>query len=351
MSDTPETPSVSEKASLSGYVPLLFERFRERSYGAYAPQEIPMVREWRQQDWPRESGYSLDQQQERNAYHQARRDTRGHEALTPGEDTRIPMLTVMTGKRTGTRKGKFKDYTQRVYDPEAGECVYTEPTRFAPGQFSISPRFLASTSLSSSEVAVLRSLWDLRDPYEWKVNVRAVVKGWTQEAIGKGAGDLSYSYVSEITSSLEEKGFLAKYPDGYQGKCVYKLAACEHGHWTYATLDRRSARARIQRLLDKGPEELDWSLVGEIDMWKQRRLQHYEKKDEAQKKLEADRKRSQAREQQHSRDKGQPTSAALASILQSYKNESGRFWSSAIDTDKFHEDWKRGRNGPAPPED
>ena len=309
-----------------------------------------MYREWRHREWPAESGYSLDQQQKRNAYHQARRETRGHEALTPAQDTRIPILDVRDGERSGTRSEPIGAFQQPVYDPDAdggdGAVVYTEPTRWAPGQFTIIPKFsVRTTSLSSSEHAVLHALWDLKDPYEWSVNVKAVVRGRNQEEIGNGSG-LSHNRVSEVTSSLEEKGFLTKKADGFGEPCRYFLTQTDHGHWTYASLDRGSARVRIQRLLGKDADEIDWSQVGSIDLWQQRRRREAEKKDEAQRKLERDHRRGDARRKRHEDGEQKSMGEAVAGALTSW--EGFKAYMNASPEER-HEHWKERKN--APPDD
>ena len=338
------TPAVPEKEPFQDHVSLLFERFQNRSTGAIAPSDVPAYRRERAEHWPSASGFSFEQQVQRNAYHHQRAKTRGHEALTPGANTPVPLLDVRRFHRTGTRKEKIGSYTLPVYVPEAsggkGAVVYTVPTRWAPGQFDIKPSFVTHpNSLSTSEHAVLDVLWARKDHRAWHEQGKAVVKRIDQSALGAKI-NLSRSQVSRVTTSLMKKGFLDKTGGGNGETCRYYLACIEKGGWTYRALDPCSARSRVQKLLDKSAGEIDWRQVGSKALWHQRRRKRGEKKDAAQQKLEADRKRARAG------TGPQATGEALQQLIDQQFQlglDEGR-----PSAEEEHERWKRCRNGPPP---
>ena len=341
MTSTGETTdAVPQKEAPQEYVPLLFERFEERTNGALAPPAMPAYRQHRRKHWPKKSGFTIDQQAERNDYHFQRDATHRHEAIGPGVHESVPMTDVRRGEKSDTRREKVGQYTKKVYNREEGCYEWVQPTRWAPGQYVCVPKFaIANTSTSPAERAVLTALWAYKDLYEWHTNFKPVVKNIHQDKIGDHAG-ISGSYVSRVTTALAKKGFLTKKGGGNGDRCTYYLAARELASWTYRALDPDSARSRVQKMLQKSAGQIDWSRATSMSLWHQRRRTKPQK-DAAQRKLEEDQKRT--RDGTGPGKAGEALASALAGSWEAFK-EYGN-----ASADERHERWKENRNGPAPP--
>jgi hypothetical protein len=337
--------TVPEKETEPQKVDLIFRRFWKRSSGAVPPEKIPAYRAHRREQWPEKSGYSITQTKKRNDYHQERDSTHRHEAVRPGEHERVPISDVRRGGPSDARSEETGEYTKKVYNREKGEYEYVKPTRWAPGQYVCIPKFsVANTSTSPAEKAVLAALWAFKSVYDWHANYKPVVKGIHQNKIGDHAG-ISGSYASRVTDALERKGFLTKKGGGNGDRCTYYLAARELASWTYRALDPDSLRSRVQKLLQKAAEAIDWSKIFSAEIWHQRRRTKPQK-DAAQRKLEQDQKRATARAQSDtgSTSVGEAVASKLTewATFKEYMNAS---------EEERHRYWKENRNGPAPPEE
>ncbi len=241
------------------------EAFRERSSTAIPPEELPGYLRDRRADYPKWSGYGKELTAEGRvevaAYHRERHETRGHEALTPGQSKVMPNLRFIRFYPGETTLQRTERNTRRVWNPYEERYEYTKSTTWADGAYTIAPAALDyTTSLSAQQKTALRILYNSCCPYLFHVEGKFFVDSVSQYYIAHHL-DIDPSYVSRLLRDAEEKGFLKSHQRGLGQVNTYWLASYENGQWTFPAGSPRSGRARIQRLLGQQVWEIDWPQV------------------------------------------------------------------------------------------
>ena len=192
---------------------------------AVGPLDLPAYLDARP---PRRSG--LSDRAEIREYHRRRAQTRGHEALTPGADLLVTLLSLARPQPDGHH-------------------------RLTPGHFATtSAEILYSPSYGPVEKYVWTYLFDHRDYDAFRTSGLAVVSTVRRTDLAACAG-VCEGTIAEAIHGLMAKGRLTRKLRGQGRPAVYTLPALESGASVYPAGHNRSARRRLLALLRRAADD------------------------------------------------------------------------------------------------